>query len=323
MLQQKQIGRPKRRGLSRSVHALGVALAVGLMATPWLVAEAAMPTDTRAEQFRAQTTPSGNVRQSRVAEASTGNIPFSFGDTAPISPLISPKIAGQITKLERTVHVNPRNATAWNRLGHLKQRTGDLEGAKRAYQAVLKLGLYHGNREVQAAAYANLGIVYKISGDLDRAQVAHQKALRLNTRIGRRDRMADAYINLGVIHQAKGEYEAAIDAQLKALAINRQLGNRPGMANAYGNLGVIYKLTGDLLKAETSLTSSLTLKEHLGDREGVAKAHANLGSIYLSRGNIGEACRLWSRAHVAFNAVNHRQWAKVVKTWMLEASCRG
>ena len=93
------------------------------------------------------------------------------------------------------------------------------------------------------------------------------------------------------------------------------------MANAYGNLGVVYKLTGDLLKAETSLTNSLTIKEHLGDQEGVAKAHANLGSIYRSRGNIGEACRLWSHAHAEFAAVNHRQWANVVHTWMAESNC--
>lgn len=103
--------------------------------------------------------------------------------------------------------------------------------------------------------------------------------------------------------------------------INRQLGNRAGMANAYGNLGVVYKLTGDLLKAETSLTSSLTIKKQLGDLEGMAKAHANLGSLYLARGNPDEACRLWSRAHKGFGAVNHRHWANVVRGWMAEANC--
>ncbi len=324
VLQHKQIDVPEQLRDGRWVRTLGLALFAGLLISPWTMAGAVAPAEPSAQVVHGgQGAAIADIaHHRRFAEADAADRTFGFDGSSMRSPLISAKIANQIAKLEKAVHVNPRNASAWNNLGHLRLRTGDVEGAKRAYHSVLKLGLYHGNREVQAAAYANLGIVYKSSGDLDRAKVAHQKALKLNTRIGRRDRMADAYINLGVIHQAKGDYDEAIDAQLKALTINKQLGNRAGMANAYGNLGVIYKLTGDLLKAETSLTSSLTIKEHLGDQEGVAKAHANLGSIYQSRGNIGEACRLWSRAYNEFTAVNHRQWANVVRSWMSEANCR-
>lgn len=325
LLDKTQTDRPRHSGRHLRVWVGGLSLLAFLTAPPppLTAADAATPAFTSTTSGESRQAKRSAARSSRVQIAQAGEPEMSFGpgSTRHLSTLMSPKIANQIAKYEKAVHVNPRNASAWNKLGHLRLRTGDAEGAKRAYHAVLKLGLYHGNREVQAAAYANLGIVYKTAGDLDRAQLAHQKALKLNTRIGRRDRMADAYINLGVIHQAKGDYQDAIDAQLKALAINKQLGNREGMANAYGNLGVVYKLTGELLKAETSLTSSLTIKEHLGDREGVAKAYANLGSIYKSRGNIDEACRLWSRAHGEFGAVNHRPWKNTVRSWMAETSC--
>ena len=312
--------RPDRRGWKLAAR---FALLAGLMTPPWAASGAVASIEPQAKVVdgRQETATSIVARNPRVAEADKAEMTFETNRNTYISPLTSPQVAREISHYEQIVRANPSNASAWNNLGHLRLRTGDLQGAKRAYHAVLKLGLYHGSREVQAGAYANLGIVYKSIGDLERAQLAHKKALTLSTRIGRRDRMADAYINLGVIHQAKGNYEEAIEAQQRALNINRQLGNREGMANAYGNLGVVYRLTGDLLKAETSLTKSLAMKEHLGDREGVAKAHANLGSIYRSRGNRREACRLWSRAQSEFGAVNHQQWENTVRAWMAETKC--
>lgn len=65
----------------------------------------------------------------------------------------------------KALAVNPRSAEAWERLGHARLSQDDLEGARAAYEAVLRLEPGHG------VVLYNLGLV---EADLGRSARAHE-----------------------------------------------------------------------------------------------------------------------------------------------------
>ena len=83
------------------------------------------------------------------------------------------------------VDLDPENADGWNRLGNLLFRTGDLNGAERAYGRFLSLGnLVDDDDEIIAIATSNLGNLYQTRGDLDRAEAMYRKSLALFREVG-------------------------------------------------------------------------------------------------------------------------------------------
>ncbi|MGH8569106.1 MAG: tetratricopeptide repeat protein, partial [Gammaproteobacteria bacterium] len=133
----------------------------------------------------------------------------------------------------RAVELDPGNADGWNRLGHLYQRTGQLDQAEAASRKAVTLGKANGGREAIAAGTGNLGPIYR-TRDLDRAEEMLKKSLAIEEKLGHQEGMATAYGNLGIIYRTRGELDQAEEMHKKALAINEQLGHQPGMATAYG-----------------------------------------------------------------------------------------
>ncbi len=83
------------------------------------------------------------------------------------------------------VALDPDDPIGWTQLGHLLDRTGDLDGAAEAYNRVLSLGNRSADQSLIATATGNLGILYDIRGDLDRAEEMYRKSLELNEALKR------------------------------------------------------------------------------------------------------------------------------------------
>jgi predicted ATPase len=66
----------------------------------------------------------------------------------------------------------------FNVVGEWKRSTGDLDGARSAYERALALGNEVGSMVFQGVILSNLGAVALAQGDLEAAQVFHQEALR-------------------------------------------------------------------------------------------------------------------------------------------------
>src|SRR5262249_10153222 len=65
------------------------------------------------------------------------------------------------------------------RVGNLRQRTGDTEGARQAHGEAQSLAAITGNRAEEAAARSNLGTVFEEGGDLASADAQYQAARAL------------------------------------------------------------------------------------------------------------------------------------------------
>lgn len=167
-----------------------------------------------------------------------------------------------LSAYKQAIKLDAFNTDAWNGLGHIQERLGQLDEAQQAYEQVHKLA--GEDKSIQAIAYGNLGNIYQIRGELDKAEEFHTKSLEIEKALGRQEGMADQYGNLGNIYGIRGELDKAEKFQLKSLEINKALGRQEGMAIAYVNLGNIYQTRGELDKACGYWQKSLQLFSKIG-----------------------------------------------------------
>jgi protein O-GlcNAc transferase len=184
---------------------------------------------------------------------------------------------------------------AWNQLGKLQLRIGDLDVAIKSFERVLALGNSAADQATVAAATGNIGVIYRIRGELGRAEAIHRTSLALYEKFGGKAGMANQYSNLGVICRTRGDLDQAKDMHRKSLALNETLGRKEGMAANYSNLGLIYRARGHFDQAEDMHRKSLIIEEQLGRKEGVANQYGNLGIIAQARGNLDQAEEMYHK----------------------------
>ncbi|CAO3457063.1 tetratricopeptide repeat protein [Azospirillum largimobile] len=182
-------------------------------------------------------------------------------------------------------------------LGH--HRAGDLDGAERAYRAMLAtdrgnpdalhlLGVLHHQRREDAEAvrligqaiarrprmaeqHANLGLALHALGRLGEAEAEYRRALAL------REAYPQAHNSLGSALQEQDRLDDA------AVHYRRALDLDAGYAEAWANLGTLLRARDEYGEAETALRHALRLDP------GHATALTNLGVVLKERGRIGEA----------------------------------
>ena len=102
---------------------------------------------------------------------------------------------------------------AYNNLGNLLKEKGDLNGAKKAYETILKIDPSF------VIGYYNLGMTYKAMGLFKEAIAAYVKAIDLNPEY------AQAYQNLGVVLLKAGYVEDSLIAFKEAIHLYNKQNN--------------------------------------------------------------------------------------------------
>ena len=105
---------------------------------------------------------------------------------------------------QRAVAFASEDAEAWNRIGALSWRLGDMAAAAVAWERTQELGQIAGDKEIVAAALGNLGIIAKTRGELASAERFYRRALELNEVLSRKEGMATNLNNLGVLAETRG-----------------------------------------------------------------------------------------------------------------------
>ncbi len=102
---------------------------------------------------------------------------------------------------------------AYNNLGNLLKEKGDLNGAKKAYETIIKIDPSF------VIGYYNLGMTYKAMGLFKEAIAAYVKAIDLNSEY------AQAYQNLGVVLLKAGYVEDSLTAFKEAINLHVKQNN--------------------------------------------------------------------------------------------------
>ena len=200
--------------------------------------------------------------------------------------------ADALSAYQRASELDPSNLDAWNQLGHLYRRVGELAKSIDAYETLLTLseGI---SDEWQAFAYSHLGIVYRTQGELGRAMETHEKSLKIFEALDHKLGKANQYGNIGVIYFIRGELDRAIEMYNKSLKIYKYVDDgQAGMAKQYGNLGNIYRKQGELDRAIETYDKSLKIFEALGHLEDVATVNGNLGVVFQMQSNLDQAIEM-------------------------------
>ena len=184
------------------------------------------------------------------------------------------KLDGAKAAYQSLLKENPDDCDALHYLGLIAFQQGDYADAARLIEQAIKL---NGNIP---AFHFNLGNAYKQLKQPDSAVDAYRKAAQLDPEF------LKAYFNLGLALQAQGKLDEAAGHYRKALLIE------PDFAEAYNNLGTALQTQGKPDEAIESYRKALAL------RPDFAEALNNLGNVLREDGRLDEAVEHYHQALV-------------------------
>jgi tetratricopeptide (TPR) repeat protein len=159
----------------------------------------------------------------------------------------------------RSVDDTAAMAGALNRVGNLRQRSGDPDGARQAYAEAQNLARLTGDAAEEAAATSNLGTLAEEAGDLATADVLYRQAAALAQSAGADATRATVLNNQALLARRRGDPAAAIELLRAALDLDRAQGNEAGEANRLRNLGAVYAAVGRRAEALDALARALDI----------------------------------------------------------------
>jgi len=231
----------------------------------------------------------------------------------------------------RSVDDTAAMAGALNRVGNLRQRTGDPDGAHRAYVEAQNLARLTGDAAEEAAATSNLGTLAEESGDLATADVLYRQAAALAASAGADATRATALNNQALLARRRGDPSTAIALLEEALALDRKQGNETGEANRLRNLGAVYAAVGRRADALDALGRALDIDRRRENVPEIAldlvlasEVHAreakSLGLAISQRRRAAEIHRLLGRADaIAADEAAITAWCDALRSFAPDA----
>jgi tetratricopeptide (TPR) repeat protein len=150
---------------------------------------------------------------------------------------------------------------AWNNLGILSARAGNLDEAVQQFQRALQIDPQH------AIALQNLGSAYRQEKNWRAAKEALERSLALNPDD------AEANYSIGMVHAQQNDTEQAYQYLQKALAA------RPAYPEALNNLGILYLRTRRMEEAIRSFEECIRVAP------AYDQAYLNLSRVYAIQGD--------------------------------------
>ena len=218
----------------------------------------------------------------------------SFGSPSTAVPKPPPPAKGDLDmKLQRAIlqygSSDPRVGDLWNAIGNSYFRSGDLNGAKRAYKSAAQCG----TGAHVATAYLNLGTAYWNTMQVAKAIEYLQKALKaFQTNLASEGKsplesleVASCYHQLGLAYSLEKSYGKASCAMEQALEIRtKALGARnPATARTMDAAGRIQRMRGDFGRALSYHDQALSILSQAGfSPVGTLE---NIAAVYSEQGD--------------------------------------
>jgi tetratricopeptide (TPR) repeat protein/tRNA A-37 threonylcarbamoyl transferase component Bud32 len=210
------------------------------------------------------------------------------------------RLADEVVEKGEALGYEPLMARAWLRQGHLREQTGDYEGAetalRHAYFAATARSMTAEAADASARLMLNLG--YRLARHEEaRDWAKHAEAL------SRAAETADAsttYLDsLGMVAESQGKYEEARIHHEQARVIREKApGPDSNVMASFNNLGNVAYRQGKYEEARIHYERALAIQETtLGsDHPHAAHSLGNLGNVELGQGKYEEARAHYERA---------------------------
>ena len=204
-------------------------------------------------------------------------------------------------RLYQTVGERHGEAVCTRRLGDIALARFDLEGAHRHYEAAQSLYNKIGAILGEAICVKSLGDIAFRRADLEGARQSYEAALRLFQRTTSVVGEAGCIKSLGDIALARFDVDEARRRFESALPLYQKVGSVDGEASCIQGLGDIAFARSDHDGARRRYEAALPLYQKVGSVPGEANCILSLGDIDEAEGKIVSASKRWREA-LAFYA---------------------
>ncbi len=184
----------------------------------------------------------------------------------------------------------------WQDLGAVHELKGESEAALGAFERMLKLSWLLAARSKAAEAFNKMGRLWRRKGDLKLAQEYLQRAATLFEQTGNVSGVAESFDDIGHVLFLLGQYEEAYKKIHTALEWRDRVGDARAIAMSLTNLGNLQKARGRFDEAHRCYQQALELRRDSGDRWGVTVSLNNLAVLACERGDNEHARAGWLQA---------------------------
>ncbi len=204
-------------------------------------------------------------------------------------------LADALPHLQRTDdRLSLRMATVLSGAAHLE--LGELDPARRAFEATLELARYDRDEALTARAMNNLGIVANIEGRWDDAIALYTLAVTMHQRNGDRRGLAECYHNMAITHRDRGELGEADEWERRSAEYARDAEQERLLALARLGRAEIALRRRDFALAATAARRLAVEFDRLGDRIRAADAIRLEGAASTGLRHFDRARALLDRA---------------------------
>ena len=182
-------------------------------------------------------------------------------------------------------------------LGLLALRLGDVEGAKREFDAAIAISRRTGHLEDEADHISSLADARMAGGDYAGADTLLARALELDRETGNRWGEAGVLHSVGLLGMARGDYSAAAEALEQAQSLYTDLDRLPEAISVQADLGRARAAAGDLRGGTAALRDALRIAD-AAELNAQVRARLSLaaGDLELALNDYEQARRDYAEA---------------------------
>ncbi|HEY0099056.1 MAG TPA: DUF2225 domain-containing protein [Pyrinomonadaceae bacterium] len=202
---------------------------------------------------------------------------------------------------------DPKQATAYLRIGILYARNGNTPSANAALDTAEKIYKEFANNEGQTEVLHRRGSLLRAIGQLDEARTQLEQALEMAKAGGNVAQRINTLLQLSAVATNKNDAAGAQRYAREAveLAQKNDMGNLVALGNV--DLGLTFQAKDKYAEAEQYLRQGLDFARRYNARRAEAKALGNLGSVYIKQGKTDEGIRYVEQARAFYQAGGYRK----------------
>lgn len=174
-----------------------------------------------------------------------------------------------------------RTGDAKRNIGHIREKSGDADGAEAMYAEDEKLLAETRDSDELGMLYLNQSWFLNKKGEHDAAIERANAAAEIFAKNENRSAAAQAINNLAVFYEHKGELDTALQYNLQALQQNIEVGTKRAVYNAYLSLGYLHKERKEPEKALNAFGLANDVMSMIGNHWGAASAQLSKARCYI------------------------------------------
>lgn len=189
-------------------------------------------------------------------------------------------------------------------IGKLSLRRNDLESARTAFEAALKIAGRSRDWVLVKDCHLQLGRTWQRHGMLSRARASYQRYINAADDMGDRPGIVDCYHQMGELDAAVGDHQGAIAWHRRALELAEQLGQPRPRAEAYRQLGQTYVALADIDAARDAFRQSRQIGEETRDSQVILSGKLGLAQAELHAGQLAAAEQMYRECRTMAREAN-------------------